>query len=124
MKALIPLLLSMLSRTHGEAYGGPGFLVLAMRHYASEMEEADRGLFLVLPALGANELERTFREAEFRAEYHDPIPAAKAALERGRVTVRRISPESLEFELFLVLKRAGSAERFQVITRVDAPVSR
>jgi len=114
----------MISQTHGAPYGGPARLALALRHYPEGQKEPDRGLFVVTPALPRGEVERTFRDAEVTAEVHEPLLQVKAALESGRVLVRRLGEGRLEFELFLVLKPAGGGERLQVVTRVEAAVAR
>ena len=114
----------MITQSHGAPYGGPGQLTLALRHTPEGGKEADRGLFVVTPALATGENERTFRDADLVAEYHEPLISAKASLESGRVLVRRRGAERLDFELFLVLKPAGGGERLQVVTRAEAAIAR
>jgi hypothetical protein len=111
---------ALISQSHGAPYGGPERLTLALRH----VPEADRALFVVLPRLRPEETERTFRDAEIRADYHQPMRTVQATLESGRVSVRRTSGDLCEFELFLVLRPRGGADSLQVVTRVEAPVAR
>jgi hypothetical protein len=114
----------MISQSHGAPYGGPARITLALRHYPEGQKEADRGLFVVTPELAPDEAERTFRDAEISAEFHEPVLSVNASLESGRVRVRRRGADRLEFELFLVLKPAGGGARLQVVTRAEATVAR
>jgi len=114
----------MLSLTHGAPYGGPGRLTLVLRHYPEGDQKADRGLFIVVPALGAGETEREFRDAEIRAALHEPLLSMKASLESGRVLVRREESDRCEFQISLILSPEPGGDLLRIETRVRVAVAR
>jgi hypothetical protein len=114
----------MLSLTHGASFGGPGRLSVALRHYSQGDEMADRGLFIVTPALRAGEMEREFREDELRAELQDPILSVMASLKTGRVLVRRKGSNRCEFQISLILSPEAGGDLLRIEARAEAVVAR
>ncbi len=114
---------AMLTTTHGAPYGGPGRLTLVLRHYPGGREEANRAIFIVVPALRAGEAEREFRDAEIRADLHEPVLSVKARLETGRVLVRRGAGDLRAIELSLTLKPDGG-DPVRVEARLETTVAR
>jgi hypothetical protein len=122
-EAMAALVEGMCVTMFGRGYGGKGRLALALRPPGGEGE----ALFVVVPALAAGESDRTFRTGEILAEFLAPLGRVEAALESGRVRVRRGEASGTEFELFLVLRpaAAGAAyERLQVVARTETPAGR
>jgi hypothetical protein len=106
----------------GRGYGGTDLLAMGLR----PSPESPEALFVVVPALGSGESERTFRPPQLLAEFLSPLDRVEAALESGRVRVTRLPHGGFDVELFLVLRPAGPAayERLQVVSRLETPPPR
>ncbi|HEX7898640.1 MAG TPA: hypothetical protein VF950_12825 [Planctomycetota bacterium] len=94
----------------GKAHGGPGRLVLLLLPPGDDPAEA---LAVDVPRLAPEETERTFTDA--RVELERPAGKPGASIDRGRVTVRRLSASRYDVEVFAVLK-GGT----QVVVRAEA----
>lgn len=116
-ETLAAMVQGMCTVLFGRGYGGKGLHALSLRP-SPESEEA---LFVVVPALAPGEAERTFAPPEILAEYLSPSGRVEAALDGGRVALRRLEGTRREFELFLVLRPAGPGayERLQVVARFE-----
>lgn len=125
-EAMAAILEKMCATMFGRAYGGKGRLALALRPASTGGALPEEALFVVVPALAPGETERTFRAPEILAEFLSPLDRVEAALDGGRVRVRRLPDGRHEFELFLVLRPAAPAsyERFQVVARLEIPAAR
>lgn len=100
-----------------------GSLHATLHGYGTNPDVPDEALILDFPLLEAKEEEREFAAAEFKADYLNPVTAVRAMLETGRARVKRLGEGRYEFELFLVMKPAGSdpaAECLQVVSRFEA----
>jgi len=97
----------------GPAHGGPGRLTLLL---APPDDGLDEALAVDVPLLAADETERTFTLPGISVELERPAGTRKASIDRGRVTVRRISAGRYDVELFAVLKPGGA----QVVARAQA----
>jgi hypothetical protein len=99
----------------GKAHGGPRRLVLLLVSPEGEPAEA---LAVDVPRLAPEETERTFAPPDAAVELERPAGTTAEAIERGRVTVRRISAGRYDVEVFAVLK-GGT----QVVARAQADVA-
>ena len=92
----------------GKARGGPRRLVLLL------LSPDDETLAVDVPRLAPEETERTFAPPDVAVEL-ERAGATAAAIDRGRVTLRRISATRYDVEVFAVLK-GGT----QVVARAQA----
>jgi len=120
-EAMAAVFEGMCATLFGRGYGGRGRIALALRPGSAGGAWPEEALFVVVPALAPGETERTFRAPEILAEFLSPLDRVEAALDGGRVLVRRLPDGRHEFELFLVLRPAAPAsyERLQVVARVE-----
>ena len=102
-----------LCRFWGTAHGGPRRLVLLLVPPGEDPAEA---LAVDVPRLAPEETERTFTLPDVAVALERPAGTRRASIDRGRVTVRRISAGRYDVEVFAVLKPGGT----QVVARAQA----
>jgi hypothetical protein len=110
---------SMLATSSGQAHGGPGRTVLALRR-----PERQETLIVDLPRLESGQTEGLFKAGDVKAVYSRPPLVPGARLERGWVRAMRSDSGRTVYDLFLVLRMLSPdppLRTLQVITRVDWP---